>query len=544
MEQQLEPFKRTYLQDINRQLSYSEHYVFIRSSEIFYEGNKEEIIKFLSLKTNGIEIDTYEELPYDNKFNILLEYFYFGMCPSLLPNPRENFISHYFMWVKKNDTRVLEKFNLVDDILKAIREHDTQRVIYFIDNGIEQNKLLDVYRVLITTFNNPDLIKYFIENTIIDLKEAFKIYISGWNINNEIIDAFINKGLDKNRILLYIIFHGKTDFIKYILEKGADLILLYESSKSADKTLLILGINSENLDMVKYLVNNNIPITELDLEYAKNYPRILKYLQSLYKKPYKKINSTCNVENLSDNDVENIARKMNIKIIKTNGKIQNKTTLCKNIADYFQKASEYMRDNVNKCITESTLSGDFIGDIHPLFFTMYKQGNHIHCGDIRELVRLRKNPVNRIPFTRDQMYTFKEKMEILKSFIENLDDSEEIVMTTLGLIRNATLIFTGLLRYPNPIHLYTDASENTIEKFIVDLSDIGILNGSDLNSLKSAVNLNTKKIALANVLTDKLKNASDINYINGVGISSVSVTLEEIYNNNFKTIENAIENLN
>ena len=107
-------------------------------------------------------------------------------------------------------------------------------------------------------------------------------------------------------------------------------------------------------------------------------------------------------------------------------------------------------------------------------------------------------------------------------------------MSLEAIIKNATLNFTSLLRYPNSIDLYVNASDKLIKDFIFELQEMGILTKLDVNSLDSVNISSTKKITLANVLADKLKNASDINYINGIGLSIVSVTLEEVYNNTFK----------
>jgi len=372
--------------------------------------------------------------------------------------------------------------------------------------------------------------------------------------NLNIVKKMLEKGADihaqDDEALITSTRKGHFNIVKYLVESGADI------HAGIDRALIISAIGG-HLDIVKYLVDNGAHVTARDNEALKysammGFLEIVKYLidngaDSLilqvlgigtidvvaylktlhFNKPYERINSTCSTEKLSDGNITKIGKKLGL----TN---TNKATLCKDIANYFQKAADYMRDNVSKCITESVLSGDAIGDIHPLFFTMYQQGNHMHCGDIRELIRLDKNPENRIPFTDEQINTFKKKMNILQSFINNLDDEEEIVMSVSGLVKNAALNFINLLRYPNPIDLYVNASDELIKNFILELQEMDVLTNSDVNSLNSVNISSTKKITLANVLADKLKNASDINYINGTGISTVSVTLEEVYNNIFK----------
>jgi hypothetical protein len=254
-----------------------------------------------------------------------------------------------------------------------------------------------------------------------------------------------------------------------------------------------------------------------------------KFIKDKDVKPLKNIKDVCSEQDIEEENIKKIADLIGLQ----NG---DKSTLCTGIADYFKKMSNEMQSNVSKCITESTLSGDAISDVHPLFFTMYQQGNHMHCGDIRELVRLKKNPMTNIPFTKEQNDLFHGKMKVLESFVENLDDPEEIIMTVSSLINNAASEFINQLRYPNSQDLYVKASPGRLNKFINELLKVGILNSSDTRSLDPITIDSTKKITLANVLMDKLKNASDLHYIGVIGISSVGVTLEEVYNNIFDSM--------
>ena len=338
------------------------------------------------------------------------------------------------------------------------------------------------------------------------------------------IKYLIEQGADihaqNDQSLKYSAKNENLEIIKYFIEQGADI-------HAQNDKALIEAAHKGKLEIVEYFVEQGSDIHVHD-DYIKiNFPDIyLSIKENTSIKPLRNITDSCHVDRLSDKDITTIAKLIGLRKA-------NKLTLCKGIADYFKKESQFMKLNVEKCITESVLSGDLIKDIHPLFFTMYQQGNHIHCGDIRELIQLDKNPLTNIEFTKEQKKIFFGKIDILQSFIENLNDDDEIIMSVNGLIKNATLKFTELLRYPNSIDLYVNSSLVKINDFINDLSIVGILNISDILSLNSVTIESTKKITLANVLYEKLKNASDLHYIGIMGISSISVTLEEVYNKNF-----------
>ena len=445
MEQQLQPYKEKYLDYLNGKLSREnfDFYFLKRDLGKFYNENKDELLTFLNLKTNGV--DKIKEPNIDlKKSQIILEYFYFNMCPSLLSNPRKNgFISHYFMWVKEDDPNLL--------YIKPDGKPITN-IKELLQNGLNVHIMSDAPIRHSAKRDELDNIKLFIENganpTRGLLANVKGILIKGKNSN---------RSRDSRRLRRE---HSQR------LESSQIVVKKFKSREG-------------NLDIIKYLIENNADISileEMDFQEA-NFD-IKAYLKNLIPKPYKRINSTCTTDKLTDDIITEIGQNLGL----TNS---NKATLCNDIADYFQKAADYMKDNVNKCITESVLSGDAIGDVHPLFFTMYQQGNHMHCGDIRELTRVDKNPETRISFTQEQINTFKEKMNILTSFINNLDEEEEIVMSVSGLVKNAAFNFINLLRYPNPIDLYVNASDELIKNFILELQEMGILTNLDINSLDS-----------------------------------------------------------
>jgi hypothetical protein len=342
----------------------------------------------------------------------------------------------------------------------------------------------------------------------------YSLQLSSYEGHLDIVEYLVKNGArGKDLALQKSAQKGHYDVVKYLVNNGADI---HTNNDYSVKTSAKKGY----LKIVKYLVEKGADIHS-DNDYVLKIltqQGHLDFIQSLNKKPLQNVSSTCNINNITEKNIQEIGKLIGLHE-------SSKENLCKGIADYFTEMQKKMELNVNKCITEETLTGDPIGDIHPLFFTMYEQGNHIHCGDIRELIRLTKNPFTNVVFTPEQLDLFKNKIKILQSFIENLNDPEEIITNIHSLINNATSKFISRLRYPKSQSLYVNASMQKLDTFIMELSRVNILNTNDVISLNTITDDSTKKITLANVLDNKLKNTS--------WVEQIDFALEEIYNQVF-----------
>jgi ankyrin repeat protein len=70
---------------------------------------------------------------------------------------------------------------------------------------------------------------------------------------NELIDLIIK--MNEPHHLNNLIWHGKTDRVKYLIKKGADINAIVDKQGN---NLLMIAIMSLNKDLAKFLIANNI----------------------------------------------------------------------------------------------------------------------------------------------------------------------------------------------------------------------------------------------------------------------------------------------
>jgi hypothetical protein len=239
---------------------------------------------------------------------------------------------------------------------------------------------------------------------------------------------------------------------------------------------------------------------------------------------YQNINDTCNTNNLTNNDIINLGKTFGIE----NPDI---STICKQISFLFDKRSKMIANL--KCFTEETLIGTPVKELHPMFFYSFNEGNKLYCGDIREFAQLEKNPWTRTEFDNDTKRDINNnyaKIQLLFKNTEDQDELQETVQESITMTINKAMSHVlQYLRYPNNVEHYINANSDNLNLFVNELTGDGILTENEKKNLNTIDSLPNRKLALANALNLKLSN--DTTIVNG--LSSLRVTLEEIYNKYF-----------
>jgi hypothetical protein len=215
----------------------------------------------------------------------------------------------------------------------------------------------------------------------------------------------------------------------------------------------------------------------------------------------------------------------------TNINLKNMTydETCRIVKEYLYNLKNNQLQVLPQCKTETTLLGADIKDIHPLYFYILNENNNLFCGDIRELVKLKKNPWTNNPFNNTLKNQMQTDLQKLNGIV--LDDIEEEIIEAIEItIRKAMLTILEQLRYPKSVEAFVESNNEQTNNFIDKLRDEDILTLSEMYQLRNINDLNSRKLLLAQILKVKLFNDQTVN-INGVNIGSISVMLEEIYNN-------------
>ena len=183
-----------------------------------------------------------------------------------------------------------------------------------------------------------------------------------------------------------------------------------------------------------------------------------------------------------------------------------------------------------KCHNDQTILLTDLKDVPGIYFYNKEINGKLFCGDIRELdqIKTNKDPWTNQTFTQE-LNKIKHEVNKYQSIIDNLEDDSEIVQETMtSTIRRAVSKILERLRY-----LFVNATNEKITQFIIKMYDSHIISSNDKNNLLQIGDLNSKKLAIANILQLKIENDTTIVTINGASISSFLVELEEIYNTNF-----------
>jgi hypothetical protein len=205
-------------------------------------------------------------------------------------------------------------------------------------------------------------------------------------------------------------------------------------------------------------------------------------MKFLYQNPL----DNCNTNDIDDESINYISELLNLKDT-------NKDNICDKIST--------MHTDL-KCINDTTLLGEDLTKLHPLFLVYIIENNKIFCGDIRTFVKLDKNPYTGTHFSNAQITDFKEYIEKIKLVINNIDDIPEELNLSL------TAIITDVLSelpYANNPDLFLECSRQQIDLFLNELIRYDVIDQADFNSIYYVQDLYTLKLTLATLLKVKIK---------------------------------------
>jgi ankyrin repeat protein len=371
----------------------------------------------------------------------------------------------------------------------------------------------------------------------------------------EIVKFLVSKGLDVNAenshgntALMYSSEKGRLEIVKFLVSKGANV----NAKNIVGNTPLMFSlIYYDPLEIVKFLVSKGADVSAknnsgknvlmLSIEYiesienedGENYLKdVLDFLTKVKKLNFvlENINSECNASKLEKEDLLIIAKALNLTNV-------SKKNVCKKINDLFTRKSNYHKEKLDEkvCNTVDTLSGTNLNDVHPMFFYTIKEGNSLYCGDIREFIKLKKNPWTNTPFTKDELNRMKNEYDILTTLVKNVDDYEEVIVETIEMtLRRVMSNVLSNLSYPNSVEGYLNANSEKINLFIETLRG-NILTSTEINMLNNITILPNKKLALTNLLQLKLDNDNTYIISGGNRVSALRAALEEVYNEIFET---------
>lgn len=395
---------------------------------------------------------------------------------------------------------------------------------------------LDILRLLIAIYD--DFNKSFIESAsdfLISTSHTFKetaLFIAAKGGQFAIVKYLIEKqGLEylKSEALAISAANGYLEIVKYLVELGANI--QYHNNMALIESALY-----KHIRVVKYLIKNGADITAQDYKVLEimsqnvdndnEYHDMVGYL----------------LQNVNKNFVfETINDITHISIDEKRGSaLKRQFNLPPDISD--KKLYQYIlhiinekqiikNENIDKCHNTTTLIMDEpVQDIHPLFFYMIREKDIIYCGDIRDFVKYRRNPLTRTILGGQILRDYA----VIKSLFKTID-TDTIDDTVVKTVRSQ--ILKALDGIPHiDIDLYIDADNLKMDKFIAELYHFQIINNANREVLLS-VKGEAQKLMLATLLIDVLEYDRDNNpgdWLSGYYITELRVTLGDL----FRTILN------
>ena len=200
---------------------------------------------------------------------------------------------------------------------------------------------------------------------------------------------------------------------------------------------------------------------------------------------YDNVNDSCNGNMLSNENLQQITDDFNLNNV-------TRDNICNKIKDYFQV------EDKTKCQNDTTLLGDNINDVHPLFFASIIENDKIFCGDIRNFVRLDKNPYTGVPFSDKLKRQFSNNLQKIKSIVRNTQEPEnEAIGQSLSVLMAD--IFTQL-HYPHSINLFMESNVEKLHIFLMQLLRYNIISNNDYVTLVAITDLYNLKYSTAMIL--------------------------------------------
>jgi ankyrin repeat protein len=346
------------------------------------------------------------------------------------------------------------------------------------------------------------IIKYLIEDLGLGYLKSEALVISSSNGYLEIVKYLIQTGanihFNDNMPLIESALHRHIRVVKYLIKNGADITA--QNYKVLEIMSQVVDNDNEYHDMVGYLlynINKNFVFETID-----------------------------NIQNIYIDETKGNALKTQFNLpMDTSDK-----KLYHYILNIINEKEKIKRENIDKCHNSTTLIMDEpVKDIHPLFFYMIKENDKLYCGDIRDFVKYRRNPLTRTVLGSEILKDYA----IIKSLFKTID-TDTIDTHIVATVRSQ--ILKGLDGLPHiDIDLYINADDILIDKFIDQLYHYEIINNINYQSLQ-LVNGEPKKLMLATLLIDILEYDRDNNpgdWISGYYLTALRVTLGDIYRATF-----------
>jgi hypothetical protein len=369
-----------------------------------------------------------------------------------------------------------------------------------------------------------EVVKYLIEHGAnINADNDAALRFSAQNGHLEIVKYLIEHGANIHSVndhaLRFSAQKGHLEIVKYLIEHGANI---HDKNDHA----LRLSAQKGHLEIVKYLIEHGA-----DINVIKNNTTLDKVIKDYIKTRnislYKNYKSKCDSLLLTDTQLRLINKKFKSKFTKDN--------ICEKLNKLFKKNEEFKNLMIPKCHNDTTILLTEVKDVPGIFFYNKEINNKLFCGDIRELSKIsnNKNPWTNEKFTKELQEIQKDidKYKLIIDDIDDIDEEEPYILEAIEItIRKAISNVLEFLRYPKDAMLYVNADKNKTIEFLNKLEFENIISLNDKQRIKSISDLNGLKLGLANLLKIKLENDNMV-MVNGVNISSISVMLEETYNN-------------
>ena len=208
--------------------------------------------------------------------------------------------------------------------------------------------------------------------------------------------------------------------------------------------------------------------------------RITNYL-------YNTVNDSCDPTGITNDNIKKIADIFGLKNV-------TRENICNKIKEYYN-----IQDKVQeRCQNDTTILGDSINDISPFFFVNIIENNKIFCGDIRDFIKLDKNPYTGVPFSDELKEQFFNNFQKMKSIVKNYQDKESEEITKSLSVLMADIFIQ--IPYPNSIHLFLDGSKTKVLNFVNQLLRYNIISDNDFKILLDINDLYNLKFATATLL--------------------------------------------
>jgi ankyrin repeat protein len=342
------------------------------------------------------------------------------------------------------------------------------------------------------------ILKYLIEDVNLRYLKSEALVISASNGYLEIVKYLVEQGANvhynNNLALIESALHRHIRVVKYLIKSGADVTV--QNYRVLDIMSRIVDNDNEYHDMVGYLlynINKNFVFETVD------------DIQNIY---------------IDETKGNALKRQFNLPIETSDKKLYHY------ILNIINEKKKIKRENINKCHNSTTLIMDEpVMDIHPLFFYMIRENDKLYCGDIRDFVKYRRNPLTRTVLGSKILKDYA----IIKSLFKTIDTDtidDHIVKTVRSQILKA---LDGIPHID--IDLYINADDILVDKFIDQLYHYKIINHTNYLSLQ-LVNGEPKKLMLVTLLIDILEYDRDNNpgdWLSGYYITELRVTLGDIY---------------